>query len=142
MQSGERSRALRVIGFCVVTLMVGAGWNIGTGVVAAQQNQNPMQPIQDPMIPSKTQPGTMPSDGMPDMIDAHSRARMNEDRVKALNDARHKRLEDDASKLLSLSTELKSDVDKTNQDELSLDVVRKAAEIEKLAHDVQSRMKN
>jgi hypothetical protein len=67
---------------------------------------------------------------------------MNEERMKALNSDRHKRLEDDASKLLALSTELKSDVDKANKDELSLDVMRKAAEIEKLAHDVQSRMKN
>ena len=49
---------------------------------------------------------------------------------------------DDASKLLALTTELKSDVDKTDKDELSLEVMRKAAEIEKLAHDVQSRMKN
>jgi hypothetical protein len=71
-----------------------------------------------------------------------NRARMNEERMKALNSDRHKRLEDDASKLLALSTELKSDVDKANKDELSLDVMRKAAEIEKLAHDVQSRMKN
>jgi hypothetical protein len=37
---------------------------------------------------------------------------------------------------------LKTDVNKTNKDELSLDVMRKAQEIEKLAHDVQSRMKN
>jgi hypothetical protein len=44
--------------------------------------------------------------------------------------------------LLALTTELKSDVDKANKDELSLDVMRKAAEIEKLAHDVQNRMKN
>ena len=67
---------------------------------------------------------------------------MSEERVKALNDDRHKRLEDDAGKLLALSTELKTEVDKANKDELSLEVMRKAAEIEKLAHDVQSRMKN
>jgi len=84
----------------------------------------------------------MPADDIPDSMGGPNRARMNEERMKALNSDRHKRLEDDASKLLALSTELKSDVDKANKDELSLDVMRKAAEIEKLAHDVQSRMKN
>jgi hypothetical protein len=45
-------------------------------------------------------------------------------------------------RLLALTNELKTDVDKSSKDELSLDVIRKAGEIEKLAHDVQSRMKN
>jgi hypothetical protein len=92
--------------------------------------------------PSTAAPGSMSSDGMPDPLGAPVRERMKEQRVKALNDDRHKRLEDDASKLLALSNELKSDVDKANKDELSLDVMRKAAEIEKLAHEVQSRMKS
>jgi len=70
------------------------------------------------------------------------RARMEEQRVKAMNDDRHKRLSADVDKLLSLTNELKSDVDKANKDELSIDVIKKAQEIEKLAHDVQSRMKN
>ena len=57
-------------------------------------------------------------------------------------DDRHKRLLSDTTKLLELTTELKNEVDKSSKDELSLDVVRKAAEIEKLAHDVKERMKN
>jgi hypothetical protein len=122
--------------------MVGAGAGRGPRVVEAQNNQDPMQTNQDPMHPSAAKPGSMSSDGMPDVMDATSRARMHENRMKALNDSRHKQLEDDASKLLALSTELKSDVDKANKDELSLEVMRKASEIEKLAHDVQSRMKN
>jgi hypothetical protein len=126
-----------------VTLMMGAGWGRGTGVVAAQKSVGPTLPnIQDPTMPSTMHPGAMPPDGMPDMRDAATRAHTHEERVKALNDDRHKRLEDDASKLLALSNELKSDVDRANKDELSLDVMRKAAEIEKLAHEVQSRMKN
>jgi hypothetical protein len=67
---------------------------------------------------------------------------MNAERAKAFNDERHKRLEDDVSRLQALTNELKADVDKADKDELSLVVLRKAAEIEKLAHDVQSRMKN
>ncbi len=56
-------------------------------------------------------------------------------------DDRRKRLLSDTAKLLALSTELKEQVEKSSKDELSLDVVRKAAEIEKLAHDVKERMK-
>ncbi len=95
-------------------------------------------------MPSTNPPSVLPSDdpGMPATLDGPIHARLKEERMKALNDDRHKRLEDDVSKLQALTTELKTDVDKANKDELSLDVVRKAAEIEKLAHDVQSRMKN
>ena len=57
-------------------------------------------------------------------------------------DDRHKRLESDTDKLVQLSAELKSEFEKTSKHELSLDVVRKAAEIEKLAHDVKERMKD
>ena len=57
-------------------------------------------------------------------------------------DDRRKRLLADTEKLVALSTELKEEVDKTSKDELSLDVIRKAAELEKLAHDVRERMKN
>lgn len=57
-------------------------------------------------------------------------------------DERRKRLRSDTEKLLQLSTELKEQVEKASKDELSLDVVRKAAEIEKLAHDVKEHMKS
>jgi hypothetical protein len=95
-------------------------------------------------LPNTTQPGMLPSLDSPaaGMPDPGIRAHMEAERVKALNDDRHKKLVTDVDKLISLSNELKTDVDKTNKDELSLDVIRKAQEIEKLAHDVQSRMKN
>lgn len=57
-------------------------------------------------------------------------------------DERRKRLVADTAKLVELTNELKEELDKTSKDELSLDVVRKAAEIEKLAHDVKERMKS
>ncbi len=57
-------------------------------------------------------------------------------------DERHKRLLSDTAKLVELTNELKDEIDKSSKDELSLDVVRKAAEIEKLAHDVKERMKS
>ena len=75
-------------------------------------------------------------------MDPGVRAHMDAERLKAANDDRHKRLVLDVDRLISLTNELKTDVDKTDKDELSLEVIRKAQEIEKLAHDVQSRMKN
>lgn len=60
---------------------------------------------------------------------------------KARNDDRQKQIVEDTDKLLSLAAELKTDVQKSNKDTLSLDVVRKAEEIEKLAHSVKEKMK-
>jgi hypothetical protein len=64
-----------------------------------------------------------------------------EEMAKLRNIERQKKLEDDTAKLLSLANELKADVDKSTKDMLSLDVVKKADEIEKLAHSVKERMK-
>jgi len=59
----------------------------------------------------------------------------------ARNDERQKRLVSDSDKLLQLATQLHEDVSKTNQHILSVDVVRRAEEIEKLARSVKERMK-
>jgi hypothetical protein len=62
-------------------------------------------------------------------------------RVRAMANERQKKIIDDTARLLQLATELKTDVDKTTKDEMSMDVIRKADEIERLAHDVKQRMK-
>jgi hypothetical protein len=61
--------------------------------------------------------------------------------AEAANAERKKRIADESIRLLKLATELKSEVDKTTKDTLSLTVVRKADEIEKLAHNVKETMK-
>lgn len=63
-------------------------------------------------------------------------------RAKSMRDDRYKHLEADADRLLALATELKSEVDKSGKDELSVVVVKKAGEMEKLAHDLKERMRN
>ncbi len=50
-------------------------------------------------------------------------------------------LKSDTDKLLKLSVELKSYVDKSDENVLSLDVIKKAEEIEKLAKSVKDKMK-
>ena len=47
----------------------------------------------------------------------------------------------DTEKLYQLAQELKVELDKSTKDTLSLAVIRKAAEIEKLAHSISERMK-
>jgi hypothetical protein len=62
-------------------------------------------------------------------------------RMRSAATERQKKIIEDTTRLLQLATELKANVDKTTKDEMSLDVIRKADEIEKLAHDVKQRMK-
>jgi spore coat polysaccharide biosynthesis protein SpsF (cytidylyltransferase family) len=61
--------------------------------------------------------------------------------AKKANQQRQAELKRDTEKLFQLATELKQYVDRTNEDVLSLDVLKKAEEIEKLAHNVKVRMK-
>lgn len=64
-----------------------------------------------------------------------------EQQEKLRNTDRQKRLVEDTDKLLALATDLKAQVDKSTKDTLSVDVIKKADEIEKLAHSVKERMK-
>ena len=57
------------------------------------------------------------------------------------NKARQAALKKDTDKLLELATQLKEYVDKTNENMLSLDVIKKAEEIEKLSKRVKEKMK-
>jgi hypothetical protein len=118
-----------------VVVVSGAGLHSGSGVVHAQKGQQPKIPPYMQQGPDALNPNQPPA------VDP-VRVKMDQDRMKAINDDRHKKLASDVERLVALTSELKTDVDKTNKDELSVDVIKKAQEIEKLAHDVQSRMKN
>jgi spore coat polysaccharide biosynthesis protein SpsF (cytidylyltransferase family) len=61
--------------------------------------------------------------------------------AKKANLERQARLKSDTDKLLKLSQELKEYVDKSNENMLSIDVLKKAEEIEKLARSVKDKMK-
>jgi hypothetical protein len=82
-----------------------------------------------------TDPGTMPTE-----ID-ESQRRMSHDMAKKANLERQAQIKNDTEKLLKLSQELKDYVDKSNENMLSLSVLKKAEEIEKLARSVKDRMK-
>jgi hypothetical protein len=68
-------------------------------------------------------------------------SRIQKEMEKKANAQRQADLKRDTEKLLKLSTELKEYVDKSNENILSVDVVRRAEEIEKLARSVKTKMR-
>jgi len=86
-------------------------------------------------MPPITPPGQQPDNG------SNLPPEMQKRMEKEANEQRQTELKRDTDKLLKLSTELKEYVDKTNENVLSLDVIKKAEEIEKLAHSVKTKMR-
>jgi len=115
-----------VVGFCLLGLSSGVG-----------TTQKPGQPTVSPPDPLSQLPdATNRSKGEDDPFRPSG-----ERQAKMRNEERQKRLVSDTDKLLTLATQLHDDVAKTDKDILSLDVVKRADEIEKLAHSVKERMK-
>ena len=99
--------------------------------------QTPPTSRQGQQMPGMPLPGRNGNPAEPDPMDPH-RAEQQE---KLRNNDRQKRLVADTDKLLALATDLKAQVDKSTKDTLSVDVIKKAEEIEKLARSVKERMK-
>ena len=59
-----------------------------------------------------------------------------------LQTPQQKQLAEDTAKLLILANELKAELDKSSKDTLSLGVIKKAEQVEKLAHKVRDEMKD
>lgn len=101
-------------------------------------------PGQESQSPNPDKPYLMPEANR--LPDANDQMKMREQKstqvsFEAANTERKKQLADDSAKLLTLAIALKAEVDKTNKDMLSINVIRKADEIEKLAHNVKEKMK-
>jgi nitric oxide reductase activation protein len=96
-------------------------------------------PSLDGQVPSQR---TAPADSVsPQRPEEEARAKMEKDMEKRRNEERQKQIKRDTEKLLQLATELKEYVDKSNENILSMDVVKKADEIERYAHSVKEKMK-
>lgn len=67
--------------------------------------------------------------------------RMDHSRADMAASDRQKKMLADADQLLAMAQQLKSAVDQTRKDELSVDVIRQADQIEKLAKSVKERMR-
>jgi hypothetical protein len=65
----------------------------------------------------------------------------NRKRLAEMAIERHKAITTDTEKLLALAGELKDGIDRGNKDMLAMELLRKAEEIAKLAHNVREQMK-
>ena len=146
-------RILRSIGVSVATgglmlVLVSTAWGPATGSGSGQgsgsgsgQGGGPASGSGGGRLGSLTGQGGVPVTQMPGEPDGSLSPQVEEEQAKLRNTERQKQLVADTQRLLSLANELKADVDKSTKDTLSLDVVRKADEIEKLAHIVKEKMK-
>jgi hypothetical protein len=97
-----------------------------------EQSQNPDKPLQSPDANRPPDPNAQ--------MAMHDEQGKNKN-VDAANIERKRQITDESARLLKLASDLKAEVDKTSKDTLSLGVIRKAEEIEKLAHNVKEKMK-
>lgn len=61
---------------------------------------------------------------------------------KMLAEKGERELKQETTQLLQLAQQLKASVDKTNRDVLSIEVIKKTKEIEKLAKQIREKMQN
>jgi len=97
-------------------------------------------------MPGMPQGTKFPDHQVDVMPDANQQMILHEQQAKkrnfeAVNAERRKVIADESALLLKLATDLKAEVDKTNKDTLSLNVIRRADLVEKLAHDMKEKMK-
>jgi hypothetical protein len=116
----------------------------GPVVVSTQQSPPSQQGTQSQQSAAQQADGNAPT---PDpgrassSITSPPAVAASQNRVQDSDAERKKRIADQSASLLKLATDLKAEVDKTTKDTLSITVVRKADEIEKLAHSVKETMK-
>jgi len=131
----------------VLVMLGGLGRTLHAGQMtpaSASQIQQPGQQTQTPQSQIQNPVGQKPS--LTDATDNNKNddpmmpARVRQ--AKLRENERQKRLVSDTEKLLALATQLHDDVARTNKDILSLDVIKRADEIEKLAHSVKMGMKD
>jgi hypothetical protein len=75
------------------------------------------------------------------ILEDSMKLRENQKRMEQLNLQRHKEMTTDTEKLLSLANQLKSETDRNSKDALSVEAIRQAEQIEKLAKSVREKMR-
>jgi len=108
-------------------------WIVFLFVIPSSAQTAPVRIAPPPAPPSAAGPPIMDEDD--------ARSRVEHDLEKKAAKERMEALRSDTDKLLKLSVELKSYVDKSDENVLSLDVIKKAEAIEKLAKSVKEKMK-
>lgn len=111
------------------TLLLAVSLTLAPAIHAQQtQTTNP---------PEQNIPGLSPNPNQPENAMTHMAERM----ARQRNTDRQKQIVADTAQLLKLAQQLNIDVSKSNKNTLSLNVVREAGEIEKLAKTIKDKMK-
>ena len=117
-------------------------WTFSLGFFAFCILAQPCAVAQPTTVAHQAQPAPHTGDLNPSPTDEDAaRNQLMKDMEKKAAKERAAALKADTDKLLKLSVELKSYVDKADENVLSLDVIKKAEEIEKLARSVKDKMK-
>lgn len=107
----------------------------------APQPARPQQPA-EPQQPARPQQQSQPQDAAHPAQTASVAEPEKPDASSAKPQTpQQKQLAEDTAKLLQLANELKTEMDKSTKDTLSLTVIKKADEVEKLARKVREEMK-
>lgn len=110
------------VGVILTASLLLAAWG---GLASAQQKDSPQSQAQQPAADQKavTDPAGKPAKAMTPA------------------EARQAQLLADTERLYQLTQELKDEVNKSNKDTLSIPVIKKAEEVEKLARSLKERMR-
>lgn len=102
----------------------------------SQQNPCSSQPCPNAAVEAKKYP-------LPDANDQMEMQQQQTEKnnFEAANLERERQLTEETAMLLKLAGELKAEVDTSSQGKLSLSVIRQVEDIERLAHNVQVKMK-
>jgi hypothetical protein len=120
---------VKLVTFAVLLISIGLSAREGNAYLATMQlAQSDSQDMHPPF-------------GRPQRPEDEAREKLEKDMAKRRNAERQDEIKRDSDKLLKLATELKEYVDKSNENILSIEVVKKAEEIEKYAHSVKEKMK-
>jgi len=125
---------MRVVAAIAVVSVFFLGLMLGSQAAAAEP-QNGSEPMAKPRLRAAQWERERPPYETP--LEKEQQRKME----KARNENRQQDLKRDTARLLELATELKEYVDKTNESVLSVEVIRKAEEIERLAKSVRNKMK-
>ncbi|HEX3471207.1 MAG TPA: hypothetical protein VHT28_08485 [Silvibacterium sp.] len=105
-----------------------------TGLASAQTSTSPTQ--------QNVAPATTPTQTPEHKVDGTTAQKAAANEVTPSDEARQAQLVADTDKLFQLAQELQTEVAKTGKDTLSIAVIKKAAEVEKLARSLKERMRS
>ena len=127
----------RMLSLLVIVLLAGSAGSQSKSapLAAAPPQAGPAEASPDPEPQRRRFPPPPPP------LEDRFRLEREQAMARERNKARQAALKKDTDKLLELATQLKEYVDKTNENMLSLDVIKKAEEIEKLSKSVREKMK-